>query len=118
YNLLAGKYGFGPSRILSREETLDYLPTIKTEGLKGGVIYFDGQFDDARLLIHLVATAAEQGAAALNYARVTGLTADPEGFVNGVRFVDGETGEELQAQARVVINATGPFADALRRSAD
>ncbi len=53
YNLLAGKYGFGASRILSREETLQRLPTIRTEGLKGGVIYFDGQFDDARLLIHL-----------------------------------------------------------------
>src|SRR6478752_5293851 len=58
YNLLAGKYGFGSSRILSREETLERLPTIKTEGLKGGVIYFDGQFDDARLLINLIQTAA------------------------------------------------------------
>ena len=71
YNLLAGKYGFGTSRILSREETLQRLPTIKTEGLKGGVIYFDGQFDDSRLLINLVATAFEQGAALLNYAEVT-----------------------------------------------
>ena len=62
YNLLAGKYGFGPSQILSREETLERLPTIKTEGLRGGVVYYDGQFDDTRLLINLVATAAEQGA--------------------------------------------------------
>ncbi len=61
YNLLAGKYGFGPSQILSREETLERLPTIKTEGLRGGVVYYDGQFDDTRLLINLVATAAEQG---------------------------------------------------------
>ena len=74
YNLLAGKYGFGASRILSREETLERLPTIRTEGLKGGVIYFDGQFDDSRLLINLVATACEQGATLLNYARVTALT--------------------------------------------
>src|SRR5579864_6766266 len=51
YNLLAGKYGFGASRILSKDETLERLPTIKTEGLRGGVIYFDGQFDDSRLLI-------------------------------------------------------------------
>src|SRR5580765_2745115 len=57
YNLLAGKYGFGTSRILSRDETLQRLPTIKTEGLKGGAVYYDGQFDDARLLIHMVATA-------------------------------------------------------------
>src|SRR3954471_13778501 len=85
YNLLAGKYGFGTSRILSRDETLQRLPTIKTEGLKGGVIYFDGQFDDARLLINLVATACEQGAALLNYAEVTALTKDGDGFVEGVR---------------------------------
>ena len=118
YNLLAGKYGFGPSRILSREETLEHLPTIRQEGLRGGVIYYDGQFDDARLLIHLVTTAFEQGAALLNYARVTGLTKDGEGFVDGVRFTDGETGEPFEEHAKVVINATGAFTDALRRAAD
>ena len=118
YNLLAGKYGFGTSRILSREETLQRLPTIKTEGLKGGVIYFDGQFDDARLLINLVTTGWEQGATLLNYAPVTGLTKDEDGFVDGVRFRDIETGEEQEARAKVVINATGPFADTLRREAD
>ena len=118
YNLLAGKYGFGASRILSREETLERLPTIKTEGLKGGVIYFDGQFDDSRLLINLVETACEQGAALINYAQVTELTKDGEGFVDGVKFRDGETGEEFEARGKAVINATGPFADALRRSAD
>src|SRR6187455_3810636 len=74
YNLLAGKYGFGTSEILTREETLARLPTIKTEGLRGGVVYYDGQFDDTRLLINLVATAADQGATLVNYARVTGLT--------------------------------------------
>src|SRR5208283_6146414 len=118
YNLLAGKYGFGASRILSREETLERLPTIKPEGLRGGVIYFDGQFDDSRLLINLVATAFEQGATLLNYAAVSGLTKDAEGFVDGVRFRDVETGERFEARAKVVINATGPFADDLRRKAD
>src|SRR3954470_21404425 len=101
YNLLAGKYGFGDSRILSREETLERLPTIETEGLRGGVVYFDGQFDDSRLLINLVATAFEQGAALLNYAQVTSLTKDEDGFVNGVRFRDAETGEEFAAGGRV-----------------
>src|SRR5512140_3486792 len=118
YNLLAGKYGFGASRILSREETLEKLPTIKTEGLRGGVIYFDGQFDDSRLLIHLAATAFEQGATLLNYARVTEVTTDSDGFVDGVRFRDAETGDDTECRARVVINATGPFADGLRRVAD
>ncbi len=118
YNMLAGKYGFGTSRILSKEETLERLPTINTEGLRGGVIYFDGQFDDARLLIHLVATAWEQGAALLNYAPVTGVLKDDDGFVNGVRFRNRESGEERIALARVVINATGPFSDAFRALAD
>jgi glycerol-3-phosphate dehydrogenase len=118
YNLLAGKYGFGASRILSKEETLERLPTIKTEGLRGGVIYFDGQFDDARLLINLAETAFEQGAVLLNYAPVTALMKDAEGFVDGVKFRDAETGEEFEARARVVINATGPFTDVVRRMAD
>src|SRR5579872_6221361 len=86
YNLLAGKYGFGASRILSKEETLRELPTVRTEGLRGGVIYFDGQFDDSRLLINLVATAAEQSATLLNYAQVTAITKDADGIVDGLRF--------------------------------
>jgi len=118
YNLLAGKYGFGASRILSKEETLDRLPTLNTEGLRGGVIYFDGQFDDSRLLINLVATAYEQGAVLLNYAQAAEVTRDGEGFVDGVVVRDMETGEEFHAQGKVVVNATGPFCDDLRRKAD
>src|SRR5262249_40367929 len=79
YNVLAGRYGFGASRILSKEETLERLPTIRTDGLRGGVIYFDGQFDDTRLLINMAATAFEQGATLLNYAPVTGLTKGGDG---------------------------------------
>jgi glycerol-3-phosphate dehydrogenase len=118
YNLLAGKYGFGTSRILSKEETLARLPTIETEGLRGGVIYFDGQFDDSRLLINMATTADELGATLLNYVRVTGLTKDADGFIDGVIARDAESGEEFHAAAEVVINATGPFADDLRRQAD
>lgn len=118
YQLLAGKYGFGASRILSKEETLEHLPTLKTEGLRGGAVYYDGQFDDARLLIHMVVTAHEQGAALLNYVAVTGLTKDDQGFVDGVSARDVESGRELKANARVVINATGAFTDALRQKAE
>ena len=88
YNVLAGKYGFGTSEILSREETLARLPTIKTEGLRGGVVYYDGQFDDARLLINLVETAAEQGATLVNYVQVVGVTKGADGFVDGVVAAD------------------------------
>ncbi|HXF15162.1 MAG TPA: glycerol-3-phosphate dehydrogenase/oxidase [Terriglobales bacterium] len=117
YQLLAGKYGFGKSRLLSREETLERIPTLKTEGLRGGAIYYDGQFDDARLLIHMVFTAFEQGATLLNYVEVTGFTKDSQDFVNGVVARDSETGEQLRASAKVVINATGAFTDRLRQKA-
>ena len=117
YNLLAGKYGFGVSRILSRKETLDRLPALNPEGLRGGVIYFDGQFDDARLLIHLIATAWEQGATLLNYASVTGLSIDSQGFVNGVKVHDHASGEQFDLSGRVVINATGAFSDSVRKMA-
>ncbi len=118
YQLLAGKYGFGASRILTREETLRHLPTLKTEGLRGGAVYYDGQFDDARLLIHMVATAFEQGATLLNYVEVTGLTKDAQGFVNGISARDVETGNEFCASAKVVVNATGAFSDRLRLEAE
>ncbi len=114
YQLLAGKYGFGESRILSKQETLEHLPNLKTEGLRGGAVYYDGQFDDARLLIHMAATAFEQGAALLNYVEVTGVTKDTQGFVDGVSARDGETGDEFRAAAKVVVNATGAFTDQLR----
>lgn len=115
YNLLAGKYGFGDSQILTRDETLERLPTIKTEGLRGGVIYYDGQFDDSRLLIHMAITAAEQGATLINYVQATGLTKGADGFIDGVIARDQESGEEFRIGARVVINATGPFVDAVRK---
>jgi glycerol-3-phosphate dehydrogenase len=118
YNILSGKYGFGPSRILSREETLERLPTINPDGLRGGVVYYDGQFDDARLLINMVTTAAEQGATLLNYCRVTALTKGADGFVNGVTARDEESGEAFAASAKIVVNATGPFTDSIRKLAD
>lgn len=118
YNLLSGRYRFGACSRLSKEETLQRLPTIRTEGLRGGVMYYDGQFDDARLLINLATTAAEQGAVLLNYAGVVALTRDAEDFVDGVVARDQESGRELRVPAKVVINATGAFCDSIRRMVD
>lgn len=114
YNLLSGKYGFGPSQILSRDETLHRLPTIKTEGLRGGVVYYDGQFDDSRLLINLAETAAHQGATLVNYAEVTGFTKGPDGFIDGVVARDLESCEKIVSPAKSVVNATGAFSDRVR----
>src|SRR5262249_59015135 len=102
YDLLAGRYGFGGSQILSKDETLARLPTIKTEGLRGGVVYYDGQFDDAPLLINLAATAVEQGAVVLNYAPAVTLTRGADGFVDGVVVRDLESDREFRAGAHVV----------------
>ena len=118
YNMLSGRYRFGPTSRLSKEEILKRLPNIKTEGLKGGVVYYDGQFDDTRLLINLVATAAEQGAVLLNYVEVTGLRRDDDGFICGVIARDRESSHEFDIDAKVVINATGAFCDGVRRMAD
>ena len=118
YDLLAGKYGFGKSRLLSLEETLQRLPTIQTDGLRGGVIYYDGQFDDTRLLIHLAETAADHGAALLNYASVVEITRGADGFADGVVAIDRESGNKMTIKAHVVVNAAGIFADDVRRLAD
>ena len=118
YDLLAGKYGFGKSRILSLEETLEALPTIQREGLRGGVVYHDGQFDDTRLLTHLIATAADHGATVINYASAMELLKGEDGFINGLTVEDRESGERYKVDSRVVINATGIFTDEVRRLAE
>lgn len=118
YDLLAGKYGFGASRLLSREDTLERLPALSSEGLTGGVVYYDGQFDDARLLVHLAMTAAEHGAALVNYCAATALTRDADGYINGLTARDEESGVEFSIKAHVVVNATGVFTDSIRRMAD
>jgi glycerol-3-phosphate dehydrogenase len=117
YDLLAGKHGFGPSKNLSRDETLALIPTLESSGLLGGVIYHDGQFDDARLIINMAQTAAEQGAVLANYVHVTGLKKE-NSFVSGVLARDVETGAEFEIDARAVINATGVFVDDIRRMDD
>ena len=118
YDMLAGKYGFGKSRLLSKEETLERIPTLETDGLRGGVLYYDGQFDDSRLLIDLAETAALQGAALVNYCCCDGLSKDDDGFVDGAWVADLESGRRTRLRARCVINATGCFSDALRKLDD
>jgi len=114
YDGLAGRLGFGPSHILSKEETLERIPTIEPEGLTGGVIYHDGQFDDARLAIHLGMTASGLGASLANHVRCTGLVKKVN-RICGVEAEDLESGRHFKIHARCVINATGIFVDELRR---
>ena len=117
YDRLAGRLGLSPSRVLTREETIERIPTVETEGLVRGVSYHDGQFDDSRMAINLAQTAASLGACPINYLRVVRLLKRRE-IVCGVVARDEETGREFEIAARVVINATGVFTDALRKIDD
>jgi len=111
YDWLAGRYRIGKSTFVPKKETHDSLPGIKTDRLKGGVRYFDGQFDDARLAVNLAQTAATYGATVLNYCKVTELCKDSRGRLTGLRFTDGETKKDFQVNAKAIINATGVFVD-------
>lgn len=114
YDMLAGKLGLGPSQLLSRDETLQRIPTVEPSGLRGGVIYHDGQFDDARLAVALARTCADLDGVPLNRFEVSGLLKSG-GLIRGVAAIDRESGREYEIEARVVVNATGPFCDALRQ---
>jgi len=117
YDMLAGKEGIGTSQYLSKEETIKKIPTVETEGLRGGVIYYDGQFDDARLLINLAQTAYEQGASLANYVKVISIQKNNE-LISGLELEDQETGEKYNVKSKIVINATGVFTDAIRKMDD
>lgn len=113
YDTLAGQAGLGPTEFLNRGETLACLPTLQPQGLKGGVKYWDGQFDDARLALALARTAARQGALLVNYCAATGLVHE-NGKLVGLHARDQETGQYFELKARCVVNATGVWVDQLR----
>src|SRR5207249_4671335 len=117
YDFLVTGRCFGRSRVVFVAEVARLLPTVCRQGLRGGVVYHDGQFDDARLLIHLIMTAADHGAVVLNYAPVTGLIRVRGGAVK-LFARDVESGAGFDTVARVVVNAAGPFCDDLRRMMD
>ena len=117
YDWLAGDLGLGASRHLSRDETLAHIPTLEAAGLRGGICYQDGQFDDARLAITLARTAADLNGVVVNYLKVVALLKQND-RVCGAVVRDLETGDEIELRARVVINATGVFTDELRRLDD
>lgn len=114
YDLLAGDLQIGRSRSLAAAEVSQRLPTLKPERHRGGVLYSDGQFDDAHLALALARTSAEQGAVVVNYAPVIRLC-HSQGKLDGMVVRDLESGHEWQIRARVVINATGVFYDEIAR---
>jgi glycerol-3-phosphate dehydrogenase len=113
YDMLAGKQNIGHSRLLSRKEALRRFPALKAEGLKAGVLYYDGQFHDARMALSLALTAEKHGAVIANHVAVSGLY-KKDGRIAGAELTDSLTGEVWQLHARGVINAAGPFVDRIR----
>jgi glycerol-3-phosphate dehydrogenase len=119
YDLLAGGLSLGRSHFMSRKDTIKALPTLNRKGLKGGILYHDGQFDDTRMLVSLAQTCEDQGGTVLNYMKVTGLIKDkPDhsehfkpGKLIGLKITDQESQSGYFVKAKSIINATGVFAD-------
>lgn len=114
YDTMAGKYGFGDSKLLSSEETLNLIPTLEPHELRGGIIYYDGQFDDTRLLINILQTAVEQGASVVNYFQAVEFIKE-NGIVKGIVCEDRESGKVYNIYSKTVVNATGIFVDEIRK---
>jgi glycerol-3-phosphate dehydrogenase len=118
YDLLSGRLSLGKSYFMNSARTIEKLPNLKEEGLKGGIVYHDGQFDDARMIISLAGECINKGATALNYFRVTGLIRNEKGKISGVKARDLISDEDYTFYTKVVINATGVFADSVSKMDD
>lgn len=111
YDWLAGSLSLGESSFIPKAEALHRLPHLKPDGLKGAVIYYDGQFDDARLTLNIAQTAEEGGACILNYTKVSALIKDATGRLTGLQVKDTVSKKTIDIKANMVVNATGVFAD-------
>jgi glycerol-3-phosphate dehydrogenase len=118
YDLLAGKLSLGSSKYLSKEKTIELLPSVEAKGLHSGVLYHDGQFDDSRLAINLAQTAIEKGACILNHFKVTQLLKNAKKQITGITAIDQETLEQYTLHGKAVINATGVFTNAIMKMND
>ena len=118
YDLLSGRLSMGKSYFIGKNKTMSRLPLLKSDGLKGGVVYHDGQFDDSRLAFALAQSSVDKGAIVLNYFQVTHLMKDSTGKINGLTAKDTISGNEYNLKAKLVINATGVFADSVARMDD
>ncbi|KAF0242666.1 MAG: glycerol-3-phosphate [Chitinophagaceae bacterium] len=112
YDLLSGKLSLGNTSLLNKKQTIQHLPAINPKKLVGGILYYDGQFNDSALCAALAVTAVKHGATVLNYTKATGFLKEKE-IITGVDIVDTITGTAYTVKAKAVINATGVFTDAI-----
>ncbi|CAM9600907.1 unnamed protein product, partial [Hapterophycus canaliculatus] len=119
YDWVAGeKLVVPPSHYMSRAEAIYNFPKLREEGLKGAIIYYDGQMNDARMSLVVALTATQQGACIANRVKVIGLVKDENGQMKGATVQDTITQETWEVAAKSVINATGCFCDAIRKMDD
>ncbi|KAF1768282.1 hypothetical protein GCK72_000094 [Caenorhabditis remanei] len=116
--LVSGKRVLKNSFFISKSQALERFPMLKNESLKGALIYYDGQHNDARMNLAIILTAIRHGAACANHVRVERLNKDETGKVTGAHVRDMVTGAEWDIKAKAVINATGPFTDSIRLMGD
>lgn len=117
YDALAGRANLAPSRFVDAREAKERFPMLREEGLRGGVVYYDGQFDDARMNVAIALTAAERGGVVATHAEVTALH-HAGGKLRGATVLDRLGGRTVEVGARTVVNAAGPFVDGVRRLDD
>ncbi len=114
YDLLSWSHTIGKSRFISKEEVEKYFPAINADQLKGAIMYFDGQFDDARLNVSLAVSTIHEGGVAANYVKVVDFQ-HLDGKLTGALVEDQVDDDSWVIKAKVFVNATGPFADKIRR---
>ena len=117
YDMMAGDFGIGPSTIINRKQTEKLIPNVNKKGLRGGVIYFDGQFDDSRMAISLAQTAEDQNAVLINYLEAVNLI-KKNNTISGVKVRDSISKIIYEIKSKVIINATGVFSDSIMRMDD
>lgn len=115
YDMLSFGFGYGRSRFITGKTVMKYIPTSVKKGLKGGIVYHDGQFDDSRMAVNLAQTCVEKGGCVVNHMGVDAIVHDADGKVAGVKVTDAETGDGYEVKAKCVINAAGIFVDDVMR---
>ena len=120
YDIIAGSENMYGSYVMTRSKALEAFPMLRSKGLSGAVVYYDGQQNDTRMNIALILSAIMHGTVAANYTEVVALNKDnsEKPQINGARLRDLLTGDEFDVRAKVVVNATGPFCDSIRKLDD
>lgn len=118
YDFLAGQQNMETSYFLSRGKTIERWNAIRKDNLVGSLVYYDGLHNDARMNVSLALTAVTEGAVVANHVEVTSLVKNEEGMIVGATMKDMLTGDKWTTETTAVINATGPFSDAIRKMDD